>query len=110
MTSAGRRRPDLRDPRAARRGAVEEEETTSGAGAFGKALLAIVLALVIGAGASYGYYVVSTPKAPTSAIQPTTTPTKTTTPKTGENPAHVVLAAQGHLSANIAYNFANTAI
>lgn len=111
MTSAGRR-PGLRDPRAARRGAVEEEETTSGAAAFGKAMLAIVLALVIGAGASYGYYIVSTPKAPTSAAQPTTTPTtptKKTTPTTGENPAHVALAAQGRLSASIAYIFADTA-
>jgi hypothetical protein len=65
---------DARDPRA-RRGQVEEddEETSRGA-AFGKALLAIVLALVIGAGAAYGYYLYSTPKIPAGVSQPNSVP------------------------------------
>jgi hypothetical protein len=64
-----------RDPRAARRGdAATEEDTSSAGAAFGKALLAIIMGLVIGAGAAYGYYMYSTPKIPASVIQPSTTP------------------------------------
>jgi hypothetical protein len=110
MASGGRRRPDLRDPRAARLGAVEEEEeTASGAAAFGKALMAILLALVIGAGGSYGYYIFSTPKAPANVSPPTATPTSTKSPTkspTGKIPAHSALAAQSHMSASIAFVFA----
>jgi hypothetical protein len=73
-----------RDPRAARRGQaqVEEEESSRGA-AFGKALLFIVLALAIGAGAAYGYYLYSTPKLPASLSQPATTPGAGATGATG---------------------------
>lgn len=53
---------------------VEEEEETSGAAAFGKALMAIVMALLIGVGAAYGYYVYSTPKIPASNSQPSASP------------------------------------
>lgn len=54
---------------------VEEEEETGSRGAvIGKALLAIGLALVVGAGAAYGYYVFSTPKVPANAGQPNATP------------------------------------
>ena len=64
-----------RDPRAARRGFTAVEEDTSSAGAaFGKALLAIIMGLIIGAGAAYGYYTYSTPKIPASVAQPSTTP------------------------------------
>lgn len=109
MASAGRRRPDLRDPRAARFGAVEdEEETTSGAAAFGKALMAILLALVIGVGASYGYYVFSTPKAPPSVSPPTATPSATKS-TTGKIPAHDALALQDPMAATIAFVFAEAA-
>lgn len=62
-----RGRPDLRDPR---RGAAEEDEDTSPAAAFGKAVMAIILALMIGAGLAYGYYVYSTPKLSTNNAQP----------------------------------------
>ena len=77
MATGARRRPDLRDPRAARRGAPqqeEEEETSSPGAAIGKALMAIVLALALGAGAAYGYYMFSTPKIPANVGQPSSTP------------------------------------
>lgn len=54
---------------------VEEDEETSGAAAFGKALMAIVMALLIGAGAAYGYYIYSTPKIPANISQPSASPT-----------------------------------
>ncbi len=63
-----------RDPRAARRDEAADEDATSPGAAFGKALLAIILALLIGAGAAYGYYIYSTPKIPANAAQPSTTP------------------------------------
>lgn len=65
---------DPRDPRARRGAQVEEEEESSGAAAFGKALMAIFMALLIGVGAAYGYYVYSTPKIPASATQPSASP------------------------------------
>ena len=77
MATGARRRPDLRDPRAARRGMAqqeEEEETTSPGAAIGKALMAIVLALALGAAAAYGYYLMSTPKIPAHLSQPSGTP------------------------------------
>lgn len=65
---------NARDPRARRGFAqAEEEEESSGAAAFGKALVAIILALVIGAGAAYGYYIYSTPKLPANVGQPSST-------------------------------------
>jgi len=69
---------DARDPRARRGQVEEEEEETSRGAAFGKAVLAIVLALVIGAGAAYGYYLYSTPKIPTGVSQPNSAPTSGT--------------------------------
>ena len=57
---------------------AEEDEETSGAAAFGKALMAIVMALLIGAGAAYGYYVYSTPKIPANISQPSASPTSGT--------------------------------
>lgn len=36
--------------------------------------MAIILALAIGAGAAYGYYIMSTPKAPVNNGQPSSTP------------------------------------
>lgn len=53
---------------------VEEEEETSSAAAFGKAVMAILMALLIGVGAAYGYYVYSTPKIPASSSQPSASP------------------------------------
>lgn len=100
MASGARRRPDLRDPRAARRGAQQDEEETSSAGAaIGKALMAMILALVIGAGAAYGYYIVSTPKIPVNNAAPTTTPTTgaSTSPHVG------ALATLSHTSAQVVY-------
>jgi len=80
---------DARDPRARRGQVEEEEEETSRGAAFGKAVLAIVLALVIGAGAAYGYYLYSTPKIPTGVSQPNSAPTSGTpasgTPASGSS-------------------------
>ncbi len=65
----------MADPRGLRGGQAEDEEEAASRGAvFGKALLAIVLALVIGAGAAYGYYIYSTPKVPSNAGQPSSAP------------------------------------
>ncbi|MDE3231476.1 MAG: hypothetical protein KGO05_16475, partial [Chloroflexota bacterium] len=112
---AGRRRPDPRDPRALRRGFAqeEEEEETSGAAAFGKGLLTIVLALLIGAGAAYGYYVVSTPKPPaatTPSASPSASPKaspsaspKSTAPAKSALPAHAAYVAPGALTAHVAF-------
>lgn len=81
--------------------------------------MVILLALVIGAGASYGYYVMSTPKVPVDASQPKSTPTSqpkstpTSQPKstqtTGEIPSIVASITHGRLTANVAYVFVDTA-
>lgn len=118
---AGRRRPDPRDPRALRRGLVQEEdeEETSGAAAFGKGLLTIVLALLIGLGAAYGYYVVSTPKPPAAAT-PDATPSaspkaspsaspKSTAPAKSALPSHAAYAAPDVATAHIAFVFTTDA-
>jgi hypothetical protein len=102
LASGARRRPDLRDPRAARRGAPqsEEEEETSPGAAIGKGLLAIVLALVIGVGAAYGYYVVSTPKIPVNnAAQPSSTPS----PGASTAPDAVALTSLRHPAGLVAF-------
>ncbi|MFI5277799.1 MAG: hypothetical protein ACHQ1E_11060 [Ktedonobacterales bacterium] len=77
MSGSGARRGaiDQRDPRARRGMPQPEEEETSGAAAFGKGLMAIIMALLIGAGAAYGYYVYSTPKLPAGIAQPPAAPT-----------------------------------
>ncbi len=77
---AARGRPD---PRARRGAAVEDEEETSGGA--GKAIGAIVLALLLGAGAAYGYYTFSTPKLTVSAT-PGATPAASPSAKPGATP------------------------
>lgn len=99
---------DQRDPRARRGMPQPEEEETSGAAAFGKGLMAIFMALLIGAGAAYGYYIYSTPKlpagisqppaaSPTTAptVSPTAAPTKTATGlrSTPAQPAYTFVVA-----------------
>ncbi len=79
---------NARDPRARRLAAQQEEEEESGSPAadVAKALGAIVLALVLGAGSAYGYFVVSTPKLQVSPNQqaiptsPASTPSITPSP------------------------------
>lgn len=69
---------DPRDPRSRRPGAgrpIEDEEESSGGA--GKAMGAIVLALLVGAGAAYGYYVVSAPKLNVDTAPATASPTAT---------------------------------
>ncbi len=80
-----------RDPRARRFAAQQEEEEEKGspAAAFAKAIGAIVLALVLGAGSAYGYFIMSAPKLhvppsqqaiPTApASTPSTTPSASAT-------------------------------
>lgn len=80
--AALRGRPDPRDPRARRGVPVEEEESGSG---VGTALGAIVLALILGAGAAYGYYTISTPKLSGSA-SPVVTPAASPSAKPGASP------------------------
>lgn len=77
---------DQRDPRARRGMPQPEEEETSGAAAFGKGLMAIVMALLIGAGAAYGYYVFSTPKLPAGLAQPPSAPTSAPTTAPNASP------------------------
>lgn len=64
------------DARGARPGAAaEDEEDTSSKGmGFGKALGIILLALILGAGAAYGYYMLSAPKPPATTTQPGASP------------------------------------
>lgn len=95
------------DPRAARRGEAVEEEESSNAAVVGKALMAIILALLVGAGAAYGYYMYSTPKPPANTAQPSTTPASGaggstgvlgvsiahTAPVSAQRDAHVLLVA-----------------
>ncbi len=77
---AARGRPD---PRARRGAAVEDEEESTGG--VGKAIGAIVLALLLGAGAAYGYYTFSTPKLNVSA-SPGATPAASPSAKPGASP------------------------
>ena len=70
-----------RDPRARRLAAQEdEEEKGSPAAGIAKAFGAIVLALVLGAGSAYGYFVVSTPKLNVTPSQQAVPTAPATTP------------------------------
>ncbi|HST89874.1 MAG TPA: hypothetical protein VLJ14_15990 [Ktedonobacterales bacterium] len=83
---------EMRDPRALRRGLVpddvedEEEDDEDSGSPFGKAILIIFVAFLLGIGGAYGYFRVSTPVptpqagAATPASSPTTSPTPKTTP------------------------------
>ncbi len=76
---------NARDPRARRLAAAQEEEEEKGSPAAGiaKAIGAIALALVLGVGSAYGYFVFSTPKlnvAPSQQAVPTTQPSTTPSP------------------------------
>lgn len=93
---------DPRDPRALRRGLVsddvEDDDDDEDSGSpFGKAILIIFLAFLLGAGGAYGYFRVSTPVpqagTATPASSPTTSPTPRTTPRTTPSAAPTATAA-----------------
>jgi hypothetical protein len=81
--------PNTRDPRARRLAAQQEEDEEGSPGAgFAKALGAIVLALALGAGSAYGYFIVSVPKLHVPAGQQSTpTAVPSTTPSTTPSPS-----------------------
>lgn len=80
---------NARDPRARRLAAQQEEEEESGspAAAVAKAIGAIALALVLGAGSAYGYFVVSTPKLHVSPNQQAIPTSPASTPSTTPSPS-----------------------
>jgi hypothetical protein len=64
--------------------AEEDEEEGSAAAGFVKGLGVIILALILGAGAAYGFYVVSTPRLNATPYQ---LPTQTTSPAVSPSPS-----------------------
>ncbi|HEU0026943.1 MAG TPA: hypothetical protein VFQ25_07485 [Ktedonobacterales bacterium] len=88
---------NARDPRARRLAAQQEDdEEGSPAAGFAKALGAIVLALALGAGSAYGYFIVSTPKLhipPGQQATPTAAPS--TTPPASASPSATKSALLG---------------
>jgi hypothetical protein len=84
-----------RDPRARRFAAQqEEEEKSSPAAAIAKTLGAIVLALVLGAGSAYGYFVVNVPSLHVSPDQQATPPSPTSAPSASPSPSATKSALQ----------------
>lgn len=80
---------NARDPRARRLTAEQEDdEESSPAAGFAKALGAIVLALALGAGSAYGYFIASAPTLHAPAGQQSTpTAAPSTTPSTVPSPS-----------------------
>lgn len=100
--SMGGSRPDMRDPRAPRRGVgakQEIEEEKKGLGC-GPAILIVVLMFVVGVGGGYGAFKVTAPKINADITTPATTTPATTpsvTPKASPNATATPKADTPHI-------------